>query len=307
MAATTSDGRVGDEPAVAIDVGALEAERVARRAADERHLAETLLERVRELLLVTEEPIPRRKAKVLRPSPGASARRRRRRSLPRATPSLLAEVAEALQDADDGGARRTREAGAGEAPVAAAGRPDLAGGRAAGDLHAGEPLPQRGRQLAAVVLRGAEEQHERESGCTRPSVQLGHGLSRVACARLRDADVRSSPKAVPSRFTAARAAGPVTTMIDSVPARLRWRRGAPPHPAGHDQRERHRRAGRREGHGEGVRAQPAEVRARDEERQRSAATSTVCMSQTGRRLPRDRVSAQTPATPVAAAPASPER
>ena len=81
-------GRVGDEPAVPVHVGALEVETVGGGAADDRQVAEPLLQGVGHLLLVTEQAVHEQEGERFQSS-GMRSWRRRRRSWAKATPSAL--------------------------------------------------------------------------------------------------------------------------------------------------------------------------------------------------------------------------
>ena len=102
--------------------------------------------------------------------------RRRERSLELAAQVLRErdavrdlEPAQVVEMADRGAADAGREAHAGDAVVAAAERADLSRRRAADHRDAGEAARQLRRQGVAVVLAGAEEEHERHVRLPRPA------------------------------------------------------------------------------------------------------------------------------------------
>ena len=157
------DGRVGREAAVPVDERALEAQAVAGGASDQR-------DRRPAPAAGSAPPAPRaRKAVHEQEREGALpaagdevAERGGAGSRAKATPSAIWKAAEVAEMADRGGADLGREAHAGDAVVATAERADLAGGRAADHGHAGEAARHRRRQRLAVVVAGAEEEHERD-------------------------------------------------------------------------------------------------------------------------------------------------
>src|SRR5664280_1067938 len=98
------------------------------------------------------------------------------------------ELLQPFDGTGDGCACAGGEAHAREAPVAAAGGPDLPGRRAADHRDAGEAACHLGGQRVAVVGARAEEDHERHARLRDAGEELLHGVARICRARLRGAD-----------------------------------------------------------------------------------------------------------------------
>ena len=158
-----------------VDEGAVEAQAVACRTADQRDLAEPFLERVGQQLFVPEQAVDQQKGEAVAP----------RRSRERPPPVCGAVVSErhavgelelpqGVEAADHGGAGRPREAHAGDAVIAAAGRPDLSRGRASDDLNAGEPA----RASPRPARRGRTRWSRRRPRGSRRAAPRRHGTPR---------------------------------------------------------------------------------------------------------------------------------
>ena len=190
------------EAAVPVDERALEAQAVAGRASDQRDVAEALLQGVRELLLVPERPSTSRKAKVFcAVAVGSVVRSRRRRSRANATPSGMLKAAAGRRD---GRSTAVQTSAAKLTPVTLWSRqPSGPISPAVVQPTTGTPAKRRAhlrRQRVAVVLAGAEEEHERDARAA--------GGRRAAPATAARGPVRTiarcgwsarRPQAVPSR------------------------------------------------------------------------------------------------------------
>ncbi len=183
---------IAQEAATGVDVRAGEAEAVAGGAADHGDLAERLLDREGQQLLTRGEPVDQEEGEA---APVGARRRDAVELLQQVAGDGLAvadlEPSQPFDRAGDGRTGAGGEAHAREAPVDAAGRPDLPGGGAPDHRDAGEAaLHLRGQRLA-VVGAGAEEDHERHVRLRDAGEELLHGVARIGRARLRGADAAS--------------------------------------------------------------------------------------------------------------------
>ena len=182
------DGRVGPEAAVPVDERALEAQAVASRAADQRDVPQTLLQRVGELLLVAREAVHQQEGEgVPALVAGSAVLKLAAQVLRERHPVRDLEPAQVLEVTDLDAADLGREAHAGDAVVAAAERSDLPGRRAADHRHAGEAPGHRGGQRVMVELAGAEEEHEGGVQLPEAVVKRLHYRSGILCTGVRDA------------------------------------------------------------------------------------------------------------------------